>query len=487
MKTLSSLLSLLILSSFFLLSCDDDPLNPEGSNSGKISVQFEAASMDIAENADELTIVVKLSKPAMVDATLALKASNQFTAAFTTTPPVENGVINVPVQNGDESVAIKVKPVNNSVRDGNRTVDLTFENLPSQFVPGVHKTLKLTVKDDETTGPGVHSAANFIDQDITLEETNSTGVVYQIHLSNPVAIDSELKIALSSDKGIYDLHYATEPAAENNVLTLQVSAGSSVIGFKVKSVPNSNITGELIIQFLISETTGSITKGHNLDQAIRIKDDELFQKPRGYEVTAGSTIVKRFYEYDELGRVSKVKWENYTPYLTQGNDIYHYDASNFLVKINKSPGRDIVYHWSNGRITKSETIVDGNATSYTDYEYDAHGNIAGVASYHRQDGGSFKRGMFTIYFYLLDGNIYKSLTYEGSDDPNEPTLISTKTYDNYIDVANPFPMTEILPVVKSQTKLATTYRVEENGRDHTYHMTYEYRPDFFYQIGKVML
>ena len=38
-------------------------------------------------------------------------------------------------------------------------------------------------------------------------------------------------------------------------------------------------------------------------------------------------------------------------------------------------------------------------------------------------------------------------------------------------------MSEVLPVKAMQTKLATTYRVEENEIDETYHMTYEYRPD----------
>ena len=89
----------------------------------------------------------------------------------------------------------------------------------------------------------------------------------------------------------------------------------------------------------------------------------------------------------------------------------------------------------------------------------------------------FLKGLFTIYLYFSDGNLYKSLTYQESGDPEEPHLISTKTYDNYIDVENLFPMTEVLPGVRMQTKLATSYRLEEGETDMTYEMWYEFRPD----------
>jgi hypothetical protein len=46
-----------------------------------------------------------------------------------------------------------------------------------------------------------------------------------------------------------------------------------------------------------------------------------------------------------------------------------------------------------------------------------------------------------------------------------------------MDAANPFPMVEILPTVKTQTKLPTVYRVEENGLDILYNVSYEFRSD----------
>lgn len=477
MKNQIKTVSLVALYVFALLSCDNDPLNEERNNSQKISVQFETAAKEIIENAVEETLTIKFSQPALTDAILTLKAGNDFSEALSTNPVVEEGFIKIQILEGDVAAQIKLSPINNNIKDGHRVVNLSLTGLPFQFITGANNSINITIKDDETTGPHVESAANFVDQDVVLDESNSTGIEYQIHLSKSVAIDSEIKITLSSDNGVYDLHYTTQPVAENNVLTLPVSAGLNVIGFKVIPVANTQITGELKIKLTISQTAGSITKGNNLDQTITIKDDELSQKPKGYEVTAGNTVLKKFYEYDEFGRVSKVKWENYTPYLLQGTDTYFYDANSLLVKINKYAGKDILYHWSNGRIVKLEEVVNGIIRSYSELDYDDHGNITGAVSYHLQSNGNFAKGFYTIYLYFMDGNLYKSLTYQDTEDPENPYLVSTKTYDNYIDVSNPFPMTEVVPVVKSQTKLATTYRVEENESDLTYSLVYEYRPD----------
>jgi len=53
-------------------------------------------------------------------------------------------------------------------------------------------------------------------------------------------------------------------------------------------------------------------------------------------------------------------------------------------------------------------------------------------------------------------------------------LIGTKTFDRYFDVENQFPMVDILPDQKAQNKLPASYRVEEDGHDIIYELTYQY-------------
>jgi hypothetical protein len=112
-----------------------------------------------------------------------------------------------------------------------------------------------------------------------------------------------------------------------------------------------------------------------------------------------------------------------------------------------------------------------------EYAYDDAGNVGGVVSYYLQENGAFEKGMFTIYLYHLDGNLYKSLTYQDGNNPEEPVLLRTMTYENYLEKSNPFPMTEILPGVNPQPNLAGSYRVEEIETDLSYQLVYEYRPD----------
>ena len=473
MKNLTSPWSLLF-SAALIFSCDEDPLNEN--EGARIAVAFETATKQIPENAGEQTVVVKLSKPAPSDGLITLKAGDKFTSNFNTIPESENGLISLAISKGESAVAVKLQPINNADKDGQRFLELKLHHVSTPLTASVPGTLNITVEDDESS-PIVESVANFISQNITLDEKSASGVEYQVHFSEAVAVDSEIKIAISSENGSYGLNYVSEPVAQNNIISLPVATGLRVIAFKVTPVDNNQISGELKVKLDLSETSGSVKKGTKVQEVLTIKDDELTGKPRGYEVTAGATVIKRFYEYDASGRISKVNWENYTPSYTQGTDIYHYNQTGQIERITKGT-KEIAYFWSGGQIVRSEEQSNGTVKSYAEYDYDDKGNLAGVVSYYRQSDNTFAKGFFTVFLYFLDGNLYKSLTYQDNADPEqEPYLVSTKTYDNYIDVANHFPMSEVLPNIKSQTKLATVYRVEESGADQTYSLTYEFRDD----------
>lgn len=460
------------LSVIVFTSCEDENLIEE--NGEKIEIQFESSQKEVDENGVESTVVLIFSRPAPADINIALNAGTGYENVLNTVPKIENGMITIQVRKGDASAEIKLQPVNNGQRTGNRILDLNLNNLPQPFFAGTKKALYITIRDDETFNQTI---ANFIHQDITLQENNTAGIDYQIHFSEALASAGEIKITLSSEKALYGAHFVTEPAARDNAITLPLAAGIRVIGFKVKAIDNQDLTGDLEIRFNISQTSDFISRGDKLEQTLTIRDEELAGKPKGYEVTAGNVTLKKFYEYDTQGRISRVNWESYAPYHTQGTDTYFYDAAGRIEKINKHAFKDIIYHWENGRIVRSDEVSDGVIKSYTQYDYDDAGNVGGVVSYYRQDNGEFLKGLFTIYLYFVDGNLYKSLTYNDAGDPEDPQLVRTRTYENYIDVSNPFPMTEILPGVKLQTKLSTTYRTEEAGTDLTYQMTYEYRPD----------
>lgn len=475
MKTPTQLWLIIVLMAVTTISCSDDPLTEQENNSNRITLQFQTLAYVVGEKENGLTITVKFNKPLTSDGMLKLRVDDKFIAHLTAEPLVNNGVISIEVNRGETTGSFTVKPIDNEVQDGSRIAKVRIESLSGHFVLGANSEAGITITDDET--PGAVSMANFVQQTVSIEEKNTTGIEYQIHFSEVVAFASEVKIALTSEKGTYSIDYVSEPTAESDTITLQVNPGLRAISFRVRPVDNNRITGEMKINLSIAKTSGAIRKGNRLQETLAINDDELAGKARGYEVTAGSTVLKKFLEYDENGRVSKIHWETYNPYPSERTESYFYDANNRLIKVEKYPGRDVHYQWENGRISRSETLVTGVLREYHEYDYDEAGNLGAVASFYKQLDGSFSKGSTTIFLYFLDGNLYKSLAYIDSEDPENPTLISTKTYDNYIDSENPFPMTEVLPNIKMQTKLPTTYRVEESGQDLLYHMTYEFRPD----------
>ena len=466
------------LFSVIQFSCETGPFNEDSDNIAKVEVEFEALAKEVDENDGEGTVVLRFSKPAPQDAILSLQPGEGYEGVVTTLPAIENGLINITVRKGDRTAEVKVKPVDNTQKDGHKVLTFQLHNLPSPFTAGIKSALTMTVMDDETSNPLQESVASFVDQDTTLEESNLAGIQYTIRFSKPAGPGSGIGITVASEKAVYGVHYETVPAAQQNVISVPVTEGLTEVTFTVKGIDNPEITGEFNVTFTITGTSGSILKGDNLVQDLLIKDDELARKPKGYVITSANATVRKFYEYDAQGRISKVNWETFTSFLTRGTDTYYYDAGNRLTRMNKHAGLDVNYLWLEGRIARSEEVREGVIQSYREYAYDDAGNVNGVVNYHRQEDGSYAKGLFLIFLYYQDGNVYKSLLYnDNANNPDEPWLVSTKTYENYIDVANPFPMVEVLPLVNTQKNLSTSYRVEENGLDLRYNLVYTYRAD----------
>jgi hypothetical protein len=317
------------------------------------------------------------------------------------------------------------------------------------------------------------TVVNFDSPGIVAMETSPEPVEIVINLSRPVLAAGKVVINVLSDGPD---RFTTDPPMLNGNIVLNAAIGDSVLRFTAMPVNDNEISGHTRTTFLIAFVEGSLIKGSNLDHVLTMRDDELAQKIMGYETAGSGDVVKRVYEYDSKGRIARVNWETYSPYKRSGTDTWFYDENDRLIRINKLPGRDVHYVWDFGKLWKEEVYQNGALEEYTIYSYDMHGNISGAHPYYRQHDGTFTLTLFSVFEYFSDGNIHKALMYSqtGEDDP---VLVSAKTYDNYIDVDNNLPMIEILPNVRSQTKLATSYRVEENGFDFSYSISYEFRED----------
>ena len=330
--------------------------------------------------------------------------------------------------------------------------------------------------DDKS--PATFNYVNFIQANATIKENYSEGYTLQLQLSELLTAEGKIVvIESSSSKAVYGEHFVTEPPIIDGEMHLAIAAETNSVSFKVVPIDNATFNGEHHIEFNISQTSSNIRKGSKVNESFKISDDELSNMPKGYEIAAGSWGLKETREYDALGRVSKVHIEKATPAKSSHTKTYFYTPAGELEKINLYPGTDEVYTWQNGRIIKSEEIRNGVVKSYIEYDYDDHGNVSGTINYYLQEDGQFAVGLQFGYLYFTDGNLYKQFSYAPSTNGEEPTLLSTRTYDGYLDSANPFPMVEILPTVKTQVKLPSSFRVEENGVDLIYNLSYEFSDD----------
>jgi hypothetical protein len=470
--------------SILTIGCEEEELKRPEPVQSKVTVQFAAKQVTHPENGAEKVVVLTFSKTATQEGTIKIQVDTTQAKYFNSNPLLVNGFITLQVKENDNSASFRLTPKDNSLADGPRQIVFRINEVSENFAIGIQPAFSLTIQDDDTEVPAQESYANFIAENATIRETLAEGHSLSIHLSESATVSGSLTIEAVSSKALYGTHYTTEPAFDNGRLTLTAEPGTSVVTFKVIPLDNTIINGELELSFTITGTTGNIKKGSSLVESFKITDDELENMPKGYEVGGGSWTMKRIIEYDENGRVYKVHITEAFPSPTTRTETYYYNASGLLEKINTHTGIDKVFIYTGDRITKSEIVHNGVVKQYNDYEYDEYGNVAGAAYYYRQVDGSFALGSLNVYLYFFDGNVYKTLIYTPIQGSDEYNLIATRTYDNYIDKENPFPMVDILPNVKSQTKLPTTYKVEEGGVELNYNLIYEFRNDGL--VGKRM-
>lgn len=129
-----------------------------------------------------------------------------------------------------------------------------------------------------------------------------------------------------------------------------------------------------------------------------------------------------------------------------------------------------------------QEVVDGIINRYTEYDYDHAGNVVGSQTHYLQPNGEFALSFIKVLLYFPTGNLYKQLTYVPSTKTEEePILITTETFDSYVNKTNPFPVVDVLPNVKAQKWLPTSYKYENEEQAIQYYFSYEYNAE-----GKVI-
>jgi len=459
-----------LLTVLFVTSCDDETEN--GSVVQRGFVEFEKSELSLSENIEKTSITVILDKQAADAGELQIRASSSNIEMFKFEPAAVDGVIRLSFLKGQSNISFDVAPIDNDLLDGDKTLDFTISSVTPGYDIGPKRSITTVWADDE--GP---AQVSFVHKESQGRENGAEGYPITISLSHVAKADGIVTVSIHSGDAAYGTHFTTAPAATNGIITIEVEQGKNQAIFNVFPLDNELYHAERSISYTIVSAEGGLEKGENLQHDFKITDDELEGHGKGYEVAGGGWRYKKRYDYNEDGTISKVYWDQYTPGHLGGIYSYVYNGAGTLQKIIHSSVREEIFLREGDRIVKSEVYTNNVLTKYTLYGYDGAGNVAEAAVHYRQPDGKLVLSLLFVYLYHIDHNVYKVLTYTipaGSDDQ---VLIGTKTFDNYVDVENPFPMVDILPGHKAQNKLPASYRVEENDVDITYQFTYQYSDD----------
>lgn len=469
MKATINLLAGLAFLSAALTSCGDETVEPANP---RHTVEFDHRALNLSENSGSTTIEVKLSGAASQNSTLSITFNQDAALHFSSNPAAVNGRVILDVPAGAEKVSFTIDPVDNTVMDSERKIVFALSAIPGTYIKGENDTLSVTIADDEVPAEA-KSIANFTAGNVTVSESEQEGRVLTVRLSDSGAT-GVIAFQLQSPTAVYGEDFITEPAFINGKLSIETSPGNKEVTIRIIPINNEIINGESELIFIIAETRGNISKGTALSESVKISDDELSGKPKGYEVFGGQWGLKRTVNYHPDGRVKSVDIEEAFPFKKTRTETYFYDQQGILEKINLYPNVDRVFTWENGRIVKEETINHGVVKDYTNYDYDSEGNIAGSEKYWLNPENKFVLTSILVNLYYQDGNLYKTMLYSPTQDQEEPYLVSTRTYEDYISAENPFPMGDILPTIKSQKNLHRTYILEESGHTFNFNLTYEF-------------
>lgn len=471
MKTKARLLLAVITLMIFAAACseEDVKINPTPVPvQGSSLVQFKVNQITVLENALANEVEIQFDKPATRDGEIVLEVATQTQGQFTTEPAVDNGKIKIAVAKGQTSAQFIFKPVNNSLLDGNKSVNFTISTVSTGFTIGSNKTLSTTLTDDESP-----ATINFMLNIGSTRENATDGATVNLVLSHPSPGASAVELTIASTNAVYGVDYLTEPAAVNGKVSVSVEAGSDHASFKVLPLNNSIINGERLISYTITGSQGPLTIGSGVDFKLSISDDEMYGLPKSYSIVAGNGwSFKKSYEYDAQGRVSKVTTEQNSIVSTQQ---YHYDVAGVLTKISESDFSETLFVYDNeGRAIKSEKYKNGALKSYNIYSYDTAGNVGEVAYFNRIPSGDIVLSLVFVYLYYDNGNLYKRMVYNPDQETGELAEVSVETYDNYMEKENPFPVYELIPGKSAQPWLPTTYSYNTGDTDFSYSFTYEF-------------
>lgn len=234
-------------SSAVLTIADDDPMP---------SVQFDAASYTVNENAGTATITVQLSAPS--GQTTAVDYSLSDGTATSSDYLAASGTLDFAV--GDTSKSFTVSIVDDNLAEGDETINLTLSN-PDDATLGTPSNAVLTITDDDSVPTVQFDSATY-----TLDENGGTATI-TVELSGPSGQATAVDYSVSDGSATAGSDYTATNA------TLNFAAGETSKSFEVQVLDDNLAEGDETVNLTLSNPTG-VALGTPSEATLTILDDE---------------------------------------------------------------------------------------------------------------------------------------------------------------------------------------------------------------------
>ncbi len=228
------------------------------------TLAFGSSAYSVTEDGTSATITV--NRTGGSDGSVSVKyATSDGTAAAGSDYTAASGTLTF--ANGQTSNTFTVTVADDSVYDGDKTVNLTLSNAVGGATLGAQKTAVLTITDNEVTQPG------------TLEFSSSTYSAAEDGTGVTITVDRT-----GGSDGVVSVDYSTsdETAAAGSDYTaaggtLTFANGQTSNTFTVTVADDSVYDGDKTVNLTLSNVTGGATLGTKNTAVLTITDNETAQ------------------------------------------------------------------------------------------------------------------------------------------------------------------------------------------------------------------
>lgn len=140
-------LGLALIATFAITSCDEN----ETSAPNPFEVGFNSTTASLTEDGEDLEVTIDFGTPATTASTfeVALSGTAMYDTDYTTIPAATNGVISIPVAEGDESKMITITPNDNDAIEDNKTIIFTLTSDDELLTIGTNNVMTISMVEDD--------------------------------------------------------------------------------------------------------------------------------------------------------------------------------------------------------------------------------------------------------------------------------------------------------------------------------------------------